>query len=132
MKRLLITGSRTWTDYDTMKLHLWNAYSDLWTADNVLLISGSALGADMMAEDIWAKHVHPNLIERHPAKDYPHPLKRNDHMISLGADLCLGFSVPCTKISCTRPQGHGSHGTEYTLSKAKAAGINTRKVTQRN
>ena len=130
MKRILITGSREWDDYPAMKAALKTAWLDLsgppTQTERVLLISGHAPGADKMAEDIWSVNVDPNWIERHPAKDFPHPLKRNDHMVSLGADLCLAFPTICHKVCKGRPAMHWSHGTDYTIKKARAAGIDTR------
>jgi hypothetical protein len=134
VKRLLITGSRSFTDTVGMSYMLRGAYRrlkrDMDVPDNcvapIMLVSGNAKGADLMAEEIWAAHVSPELIERWPARDFPHPLKRNDHMVSFGADYCLAFPTYCVKINC--PKGkikHLSHGTDYTIKKAKAAGIDT-------
>lgn len=132
MKRLLITGSRDWTDEQAIKIALYNAWTELGGGRNVILVSGGAKGADKMAEFIWSINVGDDRIERYPAKDFPHPLKRNDHMVNLGADLCLAFPTMCTKPNCNKstsqPDSHLSHGTDYTIKKARAAGIDTRIV----
>ena len=134
MKRLLVTGSREWDNVDVMEKALKTAFRDLKKDMNVpenalapiWLISGHAIGADKMAEKIWEHRVDKDQIERHPAKDFSHPLKRNDHMVSLGADVCVAFLTPCYKPGCQAGRGfHFTHGGQYTATKAEKAGIPT-------
>ena len=68
-------------------------------------------GVDRYAK-IWAD-LRPNAAsqEGHPAARFPSPPARNSHMVSLGADLCLGFPAK------------GSRGTWDCMRKACDAGI---------
>jgi len=134
VKRLLITGSRNFTDANAMTIYLRGAYRKLKRDIKILegvvapitLVSGNAPGADLMAEDIWSRYVSTELIERWPAKDFSHPLKRNDHMVGLGADMCVAFPTWCVQLKCKGRPKHYSHGTDYTIKKAQTAGIDTR------
>lgn len=90
--RILVTGSREWTDdsiiYRALAAHPPIALSlDL---SNVV-VHGKAPGADMIA-DHWA-HQFGWLTEPHPAKDFPSPRSRNQYMVNLGADVCLTFAA---------------------------------------
>lgn len=136
--RILITGSRDWTDR--------RAIEDILTAAGALAIaSGQRLvvvhgacptGADRIA-DAWARW-HQNRgqafdIEEHPARDFgPWPAcgpRRNAHMVKLGADACFAFIGPCTSPRCRRIDPHGSHGASGCAALAEAAGIPTRRCT---
>lgn len=123
MKRILVTGSRDWDDYDTMIFNLNKWYRRFKDDGPVILVSGNAIGADLMAEDIWADKVNSEWIERYPASDFEHPLIRNDFMISQGADVCLAFACPCIKTTCQISGFHLSHGSMYTADNAKELGI---------
>ncbi len=50
MRYILITGSRTWTDYATIEKEL-----DKLSVDDVTLVHGGAKGADSIADFIWKK-----------------------------------------------------------------------------
>jgi hypothetical protein len=94
MKRVLITGSRSWDDIITIR-HALIAFDH---PDGVTLVSGNCPeGADVMCERIaealgWT-------VERHPAKwrDERGVYRksagfiRNREMALLGADVCLAF-----------------------------------------
>lgn len=54
-------------------------------------------------------------------------LRRDAHMVELGADLCLAFIAPCTLRGCRRRKPHGSHGASYTADLAEKAGIPVRR-----
>lgn len=110
-KRLLVTGSRDWTDSRTMALALTKAWHELGGV-GVVLVHGGARGADTMAEQIGKRIGFE--IERHPAdwsmgKAAGHI--RNQRMVDLGADLCLAF-----------PIGE-SRGTRHCMALAVQAGI---------
>lgn len=92
MKRILITGSRTWEDADTILEAIENETGDEWT-DYTLVSGNCPLGADRMAEDVAESlGIH---IERHPADWETHGKRagflRNAEMVNLGADVCLAF-----------------------------------------
>lgn len=127
--RILITGSRTWDDYETLANALDDIYFASRATEDVMLVHGACPhGADAMAAR-WIRHMSKGwkvAEERHPAKDFgPWPAagpRRNAHMVSLGADICLAFIDPCTKPGC-RPEPHDSHGTAGTIKLCEAAGI---------
>lgn len=84
MARILITGSRDWTD----RWVIWNALLDHAEWSDVL-VHGAAPGADSMAEAMWGN------TEAHPA-DWTRYGKRagyvrNQEMVDAGADVCLAF-----------------------------------------
>ena len=89
MKRILITGSRTWENSDTILEAL-----DYHGGDYTTVVSGHCpIGADDMAED--AAHAMGMDVEEHPADWKKHGRRagfvRNAEMVALGADLCLAF-----------------------------------------
>ena len=106
--RVLITGSRAWRDYPTLRKRL----SDLPIRSTI--VHGAATGADAMAhvaaealgfttEPHWPDYEH-----------YPYelaPLIRNQLMVGLGADQCLAFPTK------------GSRGTWHCVRFAEEAGI---------
>ena len=88
--RILITGSRDWTDRDTLYQALAQHAEPYAT-----VVSGACpTGADRMAEE-WGE-IQPDItVERHPA-DWERfgrsaGPKRNREMVNLGADICLAF-----------------------------------------
>lgn len=121
MKRLLVTGSRDWTDQVVVIEALWKAVSDLGgmgmgDEEPITLVHGAAPGADAIASMVWATNQHPE--EPHPAQWAAHgnaagPI-RNKEMVDLGADLCLAFHK------------NGSRGTQNTIDLCRAAGIEVR------
>lgn len=88
--RILITGSRTWTDHARIRAALaaWRSrYPD------AVLVHGAARGADSIAAAIWTSWGLP--VEAHPADWHRHGraagLLRNRRMVALGAQVCLAF-----------------------------------------
>lgn len=119
MKRLLVTGSRSWTDRDAITDALDDAVDLLWpnyNPDNetIVLVHGDARGADRLAAEIWVSRWKMP-VEPHPA-DWRGPcratckpnhrrakvlglpkvcpaagLYRNIEMVESGVDLVLAF-----------------------------------------
>ncbi|MFE3452406.1 DUF2493 domain-containing protein [Nonomuraea sp. NPDC059194] len=144
--RVLITGSRSWTDEQTIRDAL-APISFMYGPENVVVVHGHCPdGADALADRIasaWGI-----TVERHPA-DWGTcaPTCRPDHrkrrgdstycpsaghrrnaeMVALGADVCLSFVDPCAMWHCPNLDPHGSHGASHTTYLAKAAGIPTRR-----
>lgn len=94
--RILITGSRTWTDHETIS----NAIRDTWLTYGrpygTIVVHGNARGADYLA-GVAAKR-QGFTVETHPVTNEEWKIKgngaghqRNAHMVSLGADVCLAF-----------------------------------------
>lgn len=119
MGRILVTGSRFWSDEQTIEDALWDAYSQLRSPGPVILVSGACpQGADAIAEHIWEKNNLP--VERHPANWRPKGrfvksagFQRNAEMVALGADICLAFIKDHSK------------GATHTADLAEQAGIPT-------
>jgi len=113
--RILVTGSRDWTDRNVIRTALVDAWINLGRPMNAVLVQGECHlgGADQIAAEIWRGWGLP--VEGHPAEMGPdgHVLgpKRNAHMVSLGADLCLAFPLP------------SSRGTRNCMCLAREAGI---------
>ena len=118
--RILITGSREWTDEKTLHDNLVAAANAHWrgSPDPVVIVHGhNPRGADAMADAVYERYrVNGALeVERHPADWNQHGKRagpiRNAEMVALGADLCLAFPTA------------SSVGTWDCVRKANAAGI---------
>lgn len=125
--RVLVTGSRTWTHPAHIQTELDAAFDAMlyaWrttgvTYDEFVVVHGDCpRGADHLA-DRYAR-AHRWTVERHPA-DWRRlgraagPI-RNQHMVDLGADLCLAFL-----------KDHSS-GATGCADLAEKAGIPTRRI----
>lgn len=112
--RILVTGSREWTDVNTIHAALSEFYVP---PRRVTLVHGDARGADFICANFgsWAGWI----LEPHPA-DYAlygpkrAPWVRNTHMVRLGADVCFAFVL------------NHSSGSMGTAAMAQQAGIETR------
>ena len=124
--RVLVTGSRDWTDYAV----IWDALNGVLEAATLPLVvvhGQCPTGADALASR-WARanaainwpvvseEPHPADWEAHPKAARP---LRNQEMVALGADVCLAFF----KV------GAGNRGTANCVRLAEAAGIPVRRFT---
>lgn len=122
IRRVLVTGSRTWTDQQAIADALLDTWHDATEdgADGIVVVHGACPnGADTIASN-WAT-ANDVPAEAHPA-DWNLNGKRagfirNQHMVNLGADLCLAFIH------------NGSRGATHTARIAEQAGISTRRYT---
>lgn len=116
MKRLLVTGSRDWSDRTVIRDALRQAWRDLQPGP-IVLVHGAARGADSIAAEIWTGGKLPD--EPHPADWDTHGKKagpiRNQEMVDAGADLVLAF-----------PIGSGWSGTRDCMRRARFAYIPVR------
>lgn len=87
MKRILVTGSREWIDDQAIRQAFIAARHPIYPA---VLVHGAAAGADNLADQI-ARYMGWS-VERYPAGDFASPRARNQHMVDLGADICLAFA----------------------------------------
>jgi hypothetical protein len=114
-RRVLVSGSRTWTDTSTIA----SALAEAWAPGAVLVSGGCPSGADAIAEQIWSSL--GGTIERHPA-DWATGRgagpARNSAMAALGADMCLAFIRDA------------SPGATHAAAAAERAGIPVRRYTQ--
>jgi hypothetical protein len=130
MRRILITGSRTWDAP-------WIVHQELagiLTQGPFTLVYGECKqGVDRQAET-WAKAMIASgrlvTLEPHPARwdtfgAAAGPI-RNKAMVDLGAYLCLAFISPCVRVDCMKPKPHGSHGAVGCVTLADEAGIPVR------
>lgn len=110
-KRVLITGSRTWTDLAAIR----TALAAVWHPENILVTGACPSGADSQCEACW--RAWGGQVERHPAnwRRYGRSagFHRNQEMITSGADICLAF---------IRDR---SPGASHTARLAESAGIPT-------
>lgn len=110
-RRILVTGSRDWADYGTIKHAL---FEHVRTGD-VLVHGDCPRGADEMAARLWQRF--HGVTEAWPADWDAHgraagPI-RNQEMVRAGANLCLAF---------IRNQSPGAMDCMW---RAKGAGIPT-------
>lgn len=110
MPRILITGSRSWTDRITIHGAL-----DTWGGDGTTVVTGACpKGADRLAEEEARALGYE--VERHPAdwsRGKSGGFRRNEQMVRLGADVCLAF------------WDGQSRGTRHTIDLARSKGIET-------
>lgn len=129
--RILVTGSRDWTDRLTLVTAILREVDDWLNTDVALVHGGCPTGADLLTHT-WAL-ASGIPVERYPAEwfgTWPAcgPI-RNRFMVGLGADVCLAFLGPCTSRRCRRTDPHTSHGATGCANLAEAAGIPVRRYT---
>lgn len=127
--RILVTGSRTWTDKGIISRAFDSVEPYLGMGGMVTLIHGGAAGADTFAARIakqrgWAIEEHPAQWTTHTDKcpDWHWGLpkckmaghRRNAEMVNSGVDICLAFIKD------------NSSGATGCADLARRAGIDTR------
>ncbi len=134
--RILTTGSRGWSDADLIRGTLVGLINGRgWRNEPVVIVHGDCKdGADALVHAVFTNLKNPLItLEPHPASDFENgrnasiaPLIRNGAMVKLGAEVTVAFLLQCMKANChKKPKGHGTHGTEDTLEKARKAHIET-------
>lgn len=117
--RILVTGSRLWTDRIVIALGLAEAAASLLAEDesrSLVVVHGGARGADSLAAQAaplmhMTAEAWPANWARHGRGAGP---KRNQAMVDRGADLCLAFPIG------------PSRGTRDCMARAAKAGIPVR------
>lgn len=125
--RLLVTGSRWATQArhsEQIARHIIRATEESSELGPHTLVEGACVngGVDrisyMLAVE-WNKSLpapYRWVLERHPAAKFSSPLERNEHMVSLGAHMCLAFPMPGPR---------ARSGTWHCFARAVMAGIPT-------
>lgn len=117
--RVLITGSRSWDDRETIEDALKRVWLKFGKDPDAVLVSGACpTGADRIAEEVW--EAQGLSVERHPA-DWNRwgrraGFIRNSEMVNAGADICVGFVRD------------DSRGATHTLKLAEKAGLNVWRI----
>lgn len=110
-RRILVTGSRDWNWHEG----IWDALLAHGEPGDTL-VQGGAAGADAIAARYWQNfgpvETHRADWDRHGKAAGP---IRNQHMVSLGADLCLAFIK------------NNSRGATHCADLAEGAGIETQR-----
>ena len=120
--RLLVCGSRTWTDYRRLRRTLEATVAQR-QAEAVTIIEGGARGADRMAGHLaylhgWGLEVYPARWEQ---QGRAAGVRRNAQMLQRGRpDLVVAFTVGPLE---------GSRGTADMVRRARAAGVPVQHVT---
>lgn len=83
-QRILITGSRGWTD-----IHILARAYLVHCRPGDTVIHGAAIGLDELGGAMWASF---GPVEPYPARLYGGPKPRNLYMISLDITKCLSFA----------------------------------------
>jgi Bifunctional DNA primase/polymerase, N-terminal len=119
--RLLVTGSRTWTDAASIA---W-ALGLYWAAGFRILVHGACpAGADAIADHIWRSwggQTEPHRADWATGRGAG--FARNTEMAASRPDACLVFGMECTEPACRRPGPHTTHGTGHCASEAEAHGV---------
>jgi YspA, cpYpsA-related SLOG family len=97
--RVLVTGSRNWTEYRIVYRALFDLMEHPWAGisrEQIVIVHGGARGADDHAEraakDIgYRTELHRPDYKAHDPKVAP--LIRNDAMLDSGVDLVLAFML---------------------------------------
>jgi YspA, cpYpsA-related SLOG family len=117
--KVLVTGSRSWTDAHRIEVAIFRELYETKTfAQNAVLIHGACpTGADALAEE-YATRAGMHIIRR-PADWDRHGKRagflRNVELVELEPDVCLAFIRD------------GSKGATMTANLAEKAGIETRR-----
>ncbi|MBM4707949.1 DUF2493 domain-containing protein [Rhodococcus hoagii] len=112
-RRILVTGSRDWTNEAIMRSALGDAWLRAGQSDDAILVHGAARGADSLAARLWEEGGFRT--EAYPARWNQYGKAagfiRNKLMVDLGADECIAFPLGI------------SRGTRSCMTLARAAGI---------
>jgi hypothetical protein len=114
LRRILVTGSRDWTDAEMIRAAIRQA---ALRCPDAIVVHGAARGADLLAGA--AARALGLQEEQHPARwdelgKVAGPV-RNQEMVDLGADVCLAFIK------------NGSRGASHCAALAEKADIPVRR-----
>lgn len=133
--RIIVTGSRTWTDEqiisDALDEEIAEAPRRGYDGEIVVVHGDCREGADRIADYLVTLYDDSVRAERHPA-DWDQygksaGFQRNGEMVAAGADVCLAFLMPCMKENCREREPHPSHGARHCANLAGLHGILVRR-----
>jgi hypothetical protein len=119
--KILVCGSRRWTDADIIRRHMIAAAAKHHLLHPIVIIHGAAPGADTVADDLalelgWRVVRKPADWARHRWSAGP---IRNREMLDLKPDLVLAFATPSLALS---------RGTRDCVEEAQRRGIPVRVI----
>jgi hypothetical protein len=130
--RILVTGPRLWRSREIVPAALDEAegWIRAWVAPSgpLVLVHGCAPGWDTFCaieakRRGWTPEGHRVNWRPGGTFDPGAAGNRNQHMVSLGADVAVAGILPCAEDGCTRPQPHTTHGTADCLRRLKRTDI---------
>lgn len=115
-RRIIICGSRSWEDYQTMR----SVIQGLEPGEDIV-VHGGAHGADQMAGEIAVElglevEVHPADWEKHGKGA---GFIRNEQMALLGADACIAFWDGESRGTADMMQRASEHGIKVAIVRGK-------------
>lgn len=137
--RVIVTGSQDWTDPELVRKVLRAVW--IWAPPGTVLVSGGCpRGADRLAETAWRAlggevETHRPVWRPNGVWDPAAGIRRSEHMVLLGASLCVAFGLPCQRAGCAgKPADpewpfHVTHGTGHCSLFAARHGIRTGRFT---
>lgn len=127
--RVLVTGSRTWTDHEAVLFEL--AGLSLLHGGIIVVHGAARDGADRFAHLAAVAIGAPE--ERHPADWKQHNRRpgyiRNEAMVATRPQLVLAFIATCELDRCAGRKPHGTHGSTHCADLAEKAGLEVRRLT---
>lgn len=131
--RVIVTGSRTWTDENTIRQAIGAIVTSHGPENTVIVHGACPHGADALADAIARSWGGGLTVERWPADWGTHGgsagFRRNAAMVSRGADICLAFIAPCEGPHHIYQSPHGTHGASHCARLADEAGITVKRWT---
>lgn len=118
MKRILLTGSQTWVDFNVIREAILQEVDISRGA--VIVHGGCRNGADEMGDQVaraygFCREIHEAIWRPYGIYNPQAGLMRSRKMVKLGADTCLAFIK------------NGSRGATYCASLAEEAGMPTKR-----
>lgn len=125
--RVIVTGSRDWTD----RQRVYDALNETYrTYGPFVLVHGAcSTGADFFAHEWYTLASRLVPIQEDPfradwrARGGAAGPERNERMVKAGGQLLLAFLGPCTRPHCAEPKPHDSHGTAGCVDLTRKAGM---------
>lgn len=122
--KVMVTGSRTWTD----KRAVLDALAAHVPADAHIIVGDCPTGADAIVRDHWPSEQTSVHFANWSLLGRAAGARRNQEMVDTKPDLVLAFPLNCDLTRCRGKRGHWTHGTYDAVRKAKAAKIKVKVI----